>query len=533
MARAKEITYYNDRFKGSLSDKQCAILENIISLDKDNGYLSDLKHCITNIGEATAQTFIEEMEAYNKKITDFEVPIGELRDEQTLGTAFMFTAKSCILGDTVGLGKTVQVSALFNLLDKAINEKIAKGERSENRPFRFLYLTEKNLVSQTRLELVRFTGKFIDRVSSDAKPCAKFFNYYEIGHVLEYSIIGSHSLLNQGIFFDWFSTTLDAYGYNPFDILVIDESSVVGNLKSGITKNLLSISKSFDRIVFLNATPFEAKLDTFYAQLSILDPTYLPVKTNFQKQYVVFDYRGMYPRPTGKYKNAEDFRRKVGYRYFARTREEKGAIMEDCSGRVLVSPLSKIQKQRLQKTSIPQMVYDCPNYFDSDIEFNIENVPKLASLKEALEVDCEDAETILIYVRHLEAQDSICKWLSENGYTNRQLNGETKKADRDIIIKGFRNGEYKVLVTNVQKGLNFGNCNYCIFYGFDPNPNKMVQFEGRITRSFDIIDKHVVVLCSEGAEYKRFNNIIKKRAEASSKFSKADISCIMSILLGD
>ena len=85
----------------------------------------------------------------------------------------------------------------------------------------------------------------------------------------------------------------------------------------------------------------------------------------------------------------------------------------------------------------------------------------------------------------------------------------------------------------MQKGLNFGNCNYCIFYGFDPNPNKMVQFEGRITRSFDIIDKHVVVLCSEGKEFKRFNEVIKRRAEASSKFSKADISCIMSILLGD
>ena len=100
--------------------------------------------------------------------------------------------------------------------------------------------------------------------------------------------------------------------------------------------------RKFDRIIFLNATPFESKLDIFYSQLHILDPSYLPAKTHFQKQYVVYDYRGMYPRPTGKYKNAEDFRRKVGYRYFARTREEKGAVMEDCTGRVIVSPLSSI-----------------------------------------------------------------------------------------------------------------------------------------------------------------------------------------------
>ena len=533
MAKAKVITYANDRYKGSLTDKQCEILERIIDLDSKNGYVADLKHCIKNIPESTAQTFVEEMDNFNHQYTQFEVPIGELRDEQTLGTAFMYAAKSCILGDTVGLGKTVQVSGLLNLLESDAKKAIEAGTRPANRPFRFLYLTEKNLIAQTRLELVRFTGNFIDMVSSEAKPCSNFFSYYEMGKTLEYSIIAGHSLLNQPIFFSWFLSTCSYNGFNPFDILIIDESSVVGNLKSGITQNLLSISSKFDRIIFLNATPFESKLDVFYSQLHILDPAMLPVKTNFQKQYVVFDYRGMRPRPTNKYKNAEDFRKKVGYRYFARTREEKGAVMEDCTGRVIVSPLSKVQKEWLGKTSMPQMVFDCPNYFDSSIEFNFENVPKLQSLKEALEQDCEDADTILIYVRHLEAQNSICDWLTANGYSNKKLNGETKKIDRDDIIKGFRNQEYKVLVTNVQKGLNFGNCNYCIFYGFDPNPNKMVQFEGRITRSFDIIDKHVVVLCSEGKEFKRFNEVIKRRAEASSKFSKADISCIMSILLGD
>lgn len=531
MGRAKVIEYYNERYKGSLDEDTCDTLEDIISLDEDNGCFEDLKEIIYDLTESGATKVVDEMEAYGQVLSDVPKNKGLLRDEQTLGVAFMYFAKRCILGDSVGFGKTTQVAGLFNVCRNMINADIKDGKRTK--PFRYLYLTEKNLVDQCRLELVRFTGDYAYTVSSLAKPCERFFEQFPNGEELDYSVVGSHSLLSQGIFYSWFQQCLQ-YGYgNPFDILVIDESTVVGNLKSGVSKNLDSIIDNFDRVVFLNATPFETKLSIFYAQLQLLDKKMLPVKTNFEKEFVVFDYRGMYPRATNKYKNAGQFRKLVGYRYFARTRKDKGAIMEDCTGRVITSPLSAVQKYWLQRTQMPQMVYDCPNYFDATIEFNEENVPKLGALREALREDCAEADSILIFVRYLEAQESLCKWLTDMGYSNKRLYGDTKQEERQNVIRGFKNGEFKVLVTNVQKGLNFGNCNYCIFYGFDPNPNKMVQFEGRITRSFDIVDKHVVILCSEGEELKRLNTVVKQRAKASSQFSKSDLSCIMSILLDE
>ena len=96
------------------------------------------------------------------------------------------------------------------------------------------------------------------------------------------------------------------------------------------------------------------------------------------------DYRGMYPKPTGKYKNQAEFKRLIAYRYFARTRRDKGAVMEDCKGGIIYSPLSDIQKEWLRKTQLNRVVYDCPSHLDPSIEFNSENVPKLGSLNELL-----------------------------------------------------------------------------------------------------------------------------------------------------
>jgi ERCC4-related helicase len=102
-----------------------------------------------------------------------------------------------------------------------------------------------------------------------------------------------------------------------------------------------------------------------------------------------------------------------------------------------------------------------------------------------------------------------------------------------LIIQGFKNKEYQILITSVQKGLNFGDCNYCIFYGFDPNPSSMIQFEGRTTRSFDIIGKNVYILCSMGKEYKQLHAKLRSRTVATTEMSKTDLSVVLSILLGD
>jgi superfamily II DNA or RNA helicase len=523
---AKEIQYYRERYKGSLEESDCDKLEELITLDSLGSCVDDLSHIIYNMSDKDVDKYISDFETKGYATKVYDKPVGTLRDYQTLGVAFGFYAGNFILGDEVGTGKTVEIAGLVNLKTVEYAQK--------HKSYRYLLLTEKNLSAQVRKEMVKFTGSFVSRIkSSEEKEVAKFIEENPFTEELEYSVVGTHHLLKTPMFIAWLEQC-KTYGKGfPFDMLIIDESSVLGGKTTNqIVKGYKSIAKNFKKIVFLNATPFETNLMVFYNQLNLLDSKLLPTRENFEKQYCIMKWNGMYNVPSGKYKNQEEFKKYIGYFYFARTRADKGATMEDCSGRVILSPLSPLQKEWLQKTQLNRLIYDCPTHIEKSIEFNEINVPKLASLRELLETDCKDAEQILIFSHFKEAQNCLSEWLTSQGYSNKILNGETKNKDRDTVIDGFKNKEYRILITNVQKGLNFGSCNYCIFYSFDPNPSKMIQFEGRTTRSFDIKGKNVYVLCSKGQEERTLNEIVKQRAKSTTELSNVGLSVIMNILLG-
>lgn len=524
MGREKVVTYCNERFQGSLDSDTCDILEQLIELDESNGCIPDLRRIIYDIDDSEVSDYIETMDAYGSSITQLNKRYGKLRDEQTIGVAFMYYACSCILGDSVGMGKTVETAGLCNLLEMEYSKK--------QKNFRYLVLTGKNLAVQFREELVKFTGRYVQLLPSGLeRDVNKFLNNNPYQDFLQHSVVGTHALLTTGGFLMWLEQCRTMGQGFPFDLIVIDESSVLGNGKTQMVNGFKAISKYVNRIVFLNATPFETSLNIFYTQLSLLDSKFLPTKTNFTKEYCLMDYRGMFPKQSGKYKNQGNFKRLIAYRYFARTRKDKGAVMEDCNGRVILSHLSDVQKLWLEKSQLHNMVFDCPNHIDPSIEFNSENIPKLGSLNELLSNECADADSIIIFVQWKEAQKSLSEWLTNKGYSNRVLNGSTKDIDRKSIIRGFRNKEFRVLLTNVQKGLNFGDCNYCIFYSFDPNPSHMIQFEGRITRDFDIVGKNIFILCSLGKELSRLNNVVRQRTKATTDFTNTDFSVIIDTLL--
>ena len=524
MGKAKVVNYYNGRYCGDMSADQCDILENIIKLDEENGCLEDLKHIITNVSSSDVDMILNDVAEHGKVMHSYDKGIGTLRDDQTLGVAFMVSAKRCMLGDSVGLGKTVQTAGAVNL--------ISALKSDSKRPVRYLVLTEKNLAVQFRRELIQFTGEYVELIGDgEQKTMKKFVANHPYQEELNYSIVGTHALLTTKSFIQWLEQSRTLGPGFPFTTLIVDESSILGGKAKLLLAGFTSLSKYFENIYFLNATPFGTSLEMFYNQLNLLDNTLLPPKTKCMKEFCVFDYTGMHPRPTNKYKNQAQFKSLIKYRYFARTRKGKGAVMSGCDGRVVLSPLSPIQKEWLRKSQLHYLVYDCPNYLDPAIPFTSTTVPKLGSLAHLLETDCKDAKTIIIFAPYKEAQKHLAAWLETNGYSTRILNGDTKKAERQELIDGFKKAEYRVLITNVQRGLNFGSCNHCIFYSFDTNPSEMLQFEGRITRDFDVIGKHIYILCSEGKEYKKLNTAVRERAKATTDFTNTDLSVILNILL--
>lgn len=521
MGKKKQVFYKNGRYCGrNLTDEDCSKLEKVIRMDKDpEKYVKDLKHVIFDLSPSNVDLI-----KTTKDNTFAEMRQGTLSNLQTLGVAFMYFSKNCILGDSVGLGKTVEVCGLLNLL-KSVYEK-------EGLPFRFLYLTEKTLLPDTQNKLIQFTGDYCEALYGETALVKKWYSANE--DCIQSSVVGVHSLLKNATFHSFFNMYENVYGLSPFNILIIDESGdVLSSSKTQYYKEASALSKYFERIVLLDATPFKKKLESFYNQLSFIDNTLLPTKETFTDTYVIMDYSGPYPQPSGKYKNAEEFQNLVGYRYFKRTRKGSGAVMKGCSAEVILCGMSALQRELLRKTSMPYMVRDCPSYFGQGIETNEKTTPKLKSLVDLVIGELKDVESILVYTRYKESQKILSDKLTELGISNMVLNGETPQDMRELITNRFKAGQFRLLITSVQKGLDFGKCNHCIFYSYDKSPDNMVQFEGRMTRSFDIIDKHVYLLITRGEELRVFKSEVADEAKASDLFAGSDFSCVLSLLLDE
>lgn len=522
MARSKKVvSYSNNRLKGSyLSDEDCNILESLIRLDDRKGCVGDLRNIIYNLSYEDVE-LVKSCKS-NDMLDESSFRKGKLEDFQTIGVAYMFYSKSMILGDSVGMGKTVEVCALCNLLQTYYEKK--------GIDFRVLFLTDKNLLLQAQNEFIKFTGNYYEVLYGTAKYVDKFCS--ENKEYINYSVIGAHSLLINERFQEYLIQYNRDNGCYPFDLLVIDESGdVLTNSTTKTYNAAMHIRNMFERVILLNATPFEKELRMFYNQLNFVDDSLLPTKSAFSKEYEQLSYTGPYPKFNGKYKNQDKFRQLVGYRYLARTRKSSGATMTNCTADVIITDLSIEQKELLKITSMPYMVYDCPSYFDYSIETNEYTTPKIKALIDLLLKKLNNVSSVLIYTRYKEAQIAIQDNLSLYNIESEILNGDSSQEKREDIINMFKLGDIRVLITNVQKGLNFGNCDYCIFYDYDPNPNKMVQFEGRITRSYNIDNKHVYLILSRGKELTNFKKVVAERAEASDIFAGSDFSCVLSILL--
>lgn len=519
MGRKREVVYYGNHLIGKYLDTKSADrLLKLHEMSENRGSIESLKDAICVLNNEQIDEII--LNRNSDVVADEDILLGQLSDLQTIGVAYMYTAKRLVLGDSVGLGKTVQIAGLIRYLSKNAEQR---GET-----FRVLYLTEKNLVKQTVKELIKFSGQYFEEVEGLKKSIEGFMSRNYDSYV---NVCGSHSLSQHNLFHKWCSEMEDSLGKFPFDMIVVDESgSILTNDSTTTYKTARLLADKADYVIAVNATSFEKNLDKFRSQLAFVDPTFLFTKTEFNKKYLNYSYHSGRFASKNSYKNAEDFKEKVKLRYLKRTRVDQGAVIENCSAKLIVVPKSPIQQQLLKESSLPRMVIDCPTYFDKRISYDSVNVPKAAALLSLLQGELRGAHQVLVYTVLKEPHTYLKEFLRKNGIEVDIMNGSTNIDDRNKIINSFKRGDIRILITNVQRGLNFGSCNHVIFFDFDPNPGSMVQFEGRVTRDFNIMNKHVYVIVSSGQERLNLVKEVSRASKASRDFAGSDYSMVMELL---
>lgn len=502
-------TIYNGMYLGQMEPKIASYILDIRGRES----IPNLKHMIFDFPAELVLRSIDEEKSIRDIVRDEQLDykkyLGELKDYQTLGTAFMYMSPRSVIGDGVGLGKTAEVSALINYLHQTKQLK------------RFLMAVETSALGQTQCELMRFTGLRVVALPSEAYKLNRLIK--KIDWTKVDGIVIKHSALRSDVLSKWLSLNINPDGTcRLFDTFFLDESSVIKNLttKTAIyTKNICDICP---RVHFMNATVFETNIMDIYNQMDMMNPALLPKKWRIEKEFCTFGRSSYWTKENGKpkmnfrrdltgYKNQAIFKERLKLVYFGRSKSDIGMDMPHVHKVYEVEP-SNEQSMALQKGYRYMEVLNCPSLIpDLHLETNRKTVPKLDRLCNLLETDFADCK-VMVYCFHNEAQQAIADECRKLGRNPVILNGQSKDQERWEIQTKFNKGEYDVIITNIMKSLNLFGGDVCIFYSNSMTPSKMFQVAGRIDRNVDDKIKTYILLIYSGTdEYKHFMEVTKQR----------------------
>lgn len=481
-------------YEGGFIDKSAPIqryklLDSIIkkaSEDQQQEGYPELADSLLDLTSEQVTTVIDTKSSLKENVNR-----GSLRWYQTYGVHFILAARSALIMDSVGLGKTATVASVINHVD-------ALKRKTKGKPLRYLFLTEVGLVDQARKELIRFTGDYVATTTGDSNQVYAFIKEqkdldFPSGVVASYSAISSSHE-----FMLWLAHTTKLHG--KFDYFFIDEGSVLGSTKSDIYKACKTVRDKFvNHIVIMNATPFEKSIEGMYNQLNFLFPSVMPLKTTFEELFVKKSFQ---THQILGYKDPELFKLSTRFMAFGTARKELGVSVKNSTCELILYKPSQYQNQLFSKTRYKRYVWDEPSWFDPDLEVTSEILPKLSVIEDLFRYRIGQ-DRALIYVHSVEAQNILVKFLEGLNIKALTINGEDNTPKKKAAkLEEFHKGDYRVIVTNLKKGLNLGFLNHLIFYSFTGNSGITNQIEGRIVRSQDIHDKHIYLILSRREEYK-------------------------------
>lgn len=543
---------YKDKYCGILPADKCEKIMQVRSMSE----VPSFKHGIFDF----PKEFRDEAKSkgysayeYAESLGKLDEYVGELRDYQTVGAAFMYLSPRSMLGDAAGIGKTPQICGMINKL-RSMKFR-AGGDTVYGNKKRILVAAEGSAVGQIAAEIERFTGLHVTVLHSTADKMKRQTSKFYLTRVLdgtlplpeepyveppiEYTKTGkpkkpkppkkvkpvivtdfdvlvvTHSTLRSDTFFTWLSRVIDKFG-----TFILDESYVVKSPDTVISSYVQALCDKVERVHFLNATVFETKLLDIVTQFDISNPTLLPVKRLIESDFcnyrsVSFPLRGGGGQLGKKwelvsYRNQDVFREALSYVYLTRKKKDVKASLAERYYETYLIQQTKAQKQAIRLGYRYFEVLNCPSLCtDLEINNNPTDVPKLARLLDLVAEDYE-AQKVMVYVWHIEMQSAIKEYLEQIGRKVCILNGATE--DRDSIRDGFNGDEYDVIITNAKRSLNLYGGDVCIFYSMETNPATIEQIAARIDRNVDDNSKTFILLAYEGEESSFFINTVKQRA---------------------
>lgn len=279
-----------------------------------------------------------------------------------------------------------------------------------------------------------------------------------------------------------------------FDCIVVDESSVMKNMKSQITSMLLDIANIIPHRFVLSGCPTPNHNSEIFPQMKFVNPEVFG--NNYYGFLAKYFHQDM-SNPHYWFQTDED-----KDRYYQRLDEQSIFLKkEDC----LDLPEQVFEIRKFDMSKIQRLYYDD---IENDIREHInqwskfEFTAKLMKLREVVSgfvinkdktittFDNNKEKLLQEVISELGDQPIIvwCQFTHEINSLAEKFGGvalTSKTKNRDDIIRQFKDNKIKLLFTHpklIGKGLTFTNCTYNIYYSMSFSYEQFKQSKDRIHR---------------------------------------------------
>lgn len=483
---------------------------------------------------------------------------------QEIGIQFLLSVKQGIIGDEVGLGKTVQgLGASVELHAAGIVNKT-------------MVVCLNSLKYQWLSEVKKFTN--LDAIVVDGTPKKRKAAYEEWQNGLpEILIIGYDSL----------RVDIDIIKEFKIDVMVVDEIHKIKNRGTKIYQAMMNLNPEYK--FGLTGTPLQNKPEEVFAIMSWIDPNVLGKITAFRKHHVIVGEKFGRRFIELGYKNLDDIRDKIAPRLIRRLKKEVAPDLPEIINVVARGDMSKPQHQlykaieedfenlqneirQFHETLSPQdeqrgvkheredavlgYLYMMQAVSDHPLLLAQGNSnmakkylplirkcttsPKLELLMEELQPVIESGSKVVVFSQYVRMVHLIAKRVQEVYKQNPYLiYGEVSPKERQEILEDYKkHPERHILLMSDagSTGLNISESDFLVNYSQTWSSSTRIQRNGRIHRINSDFD-HVTILdmvMNDTIDEKILEAIERKTALSNGLIEKTeDEQEWMKKLLGD
>uniref|UniRef100_A0A674AFX3 SWI/SNF-related matrix-associated actin-dependent regulator of chromatin subfamily A-like protein 1 n=1 Tax=Salmo trutta TaxID=8032 RepID=A0A674AFX3_SALTR len=256
---------------------------------------------------------------------------------------------------------------------------------------------------------------------------------------------------------------------NPFNVLIMDESHFLKNMKTARFKAALPLLKVAKRVILLSGTPAMSRPSELYSQILAVKPSLFPRFHDFGTRYC----------------NARQLL--WGWDYSGSSNHRTCCCSPaSCPGTV----------------STPKMKEALLVFFNHTAEAKIKAI--IEYIMDMLECG---REKFLVFAHHKLVLDSITKELGEKGIDYIRIDGSTPSSDRQQLCDRFQFTDKSCVavlsITAANMGITLHSAALVVFAELFWNPGIMIQAEDRVHRigQTSNVDIHYLVAKGTADDY--------------------------------